>query len=119
MTTRHTRTRTLTIPDDVYAKLEALAVDDAARTGANPDRQRSATVCALILAEHDRRHGLPPSRYSADEWPREGERYADWRARTGEPCAADSPVARYIWRNGGWAEPAGPFLTTAEPPPSP
>lgn len=53
---RHNKQMTLTVPDEVRAKLDALAIEDAARTGANPDRQRSLTVTLLVLDEYDRRH---------------------------------------------------------------
>ncbi|HSM93393.1 MAG TPA: hypothetical protein VLT47_10955 [Anaeromyxobacteraceae bacterium] len=53
---RYSKQLTLTMPDEVRAKLDALAIEDAARTGANPDRQRSLTVTLLVLDEYDRRH---------------------------------------------------------------
>ena len=53
---RHSKQLVLTMPDDVRAKLDAIAAEDAGRLGTNPDRQRSLTVTLLVLDEYDRRH---------------------------------------------------------------
>jgi len=45
----------LTLSPVVLEALDDLAAEDAERTGADPRRQRSATVAALVLAERDRR----------------------------------------------------------------
>ena len=49
------RSMNLTLPPEAKAALAALAAEDAAATHSNPNRQKTATMTALIFAERDRR----------------------------------------------------------------